>query len=80
MTKHKHENELMEAIRFAMNDDWDDAHKIVQKYEDDNVACWIHAILHKIEGDTDNAKYWHRRSGRPWTAEDPKVELKRIFG
>ena len=80
MTKHKFEKELKDAIRFAMSDGWDDAHKIVQKHEDDDVACWIHAILHKIEGDADNAKYWYRRSGRPWSAEDPKVELKRIFG
>ena len=39
------------------------AHQVVQKYED-TTAAWIHAVLHKIEGDRDNSRYWYRRAGK----------------
>lgn len=34
-------------------------HEIVQQDEDNLIACWIHAVLHKIEGDAGNARYWY---------------------
>ena len=40
---------------------WGDAHKIVQDLETQN-AQWIHAVLHKIEGDEGNSRYWYSRS------------------
>ncbi|MCS6778709.1 MAG: hypothetical protein NZ555_03270 [Geminicoccaceae bacterium] len=43
---------------------WDQAHRIVQAHEDDPAACWVHAWLHRIEGDLGNAAYWYRRAGR----------------
>jgi hypothetical protein len=42
---------------------WDTAHQIVQQYEADIMAAWTHAVLHKIEGDQDNSRYWYRRAG-----------------
>ena len=45
--------------------DWTGAHEIVQQDETDPTSCWVHAVLHKIEGDAANARYWYRLSGRP---------------
>jgi hypothetical protein len=42
---------------------WDQAHKIVQD-EESSEAAWVHAYLHRIEGDLGNATYWYRRAGK----------------
>lgn len=47
--------------------DWTSAHEIVQEIEDDS-AAWVHAYLHRREGDEGNARYWYRRAGRPFPA------------
>jgi hypothetical protein len=57
-------NELLRAIELALANEWDAAHEVVQQYESDAMAVWIHAVLHKIEGDLGNARYWYRRAGR----------------
>lgn len=43
--------------------DWDGAHALVQD-DPSPEAAWIHAHLHRVEGDLDNARYWYRRAGR----------------
>lgn len=53
---------LASAVQAALDGDWDGAHRIVQDLSDPE-ACWIHAILHKIEGDAWNSRYWYGRSG-----------------
>ena len=53
-------NALLKAIQLAQSNDWEGAHQIVQAYSDDT-ACWIHAVLHKIEGDEENSRYWYRK-------------------
>ncbi len=51
------------ALWWAGNDDWDTAHKIVMG--DGGADCaWVHAYLHRVEGDLDNAAYWYRRARR----------------
>jgi hypothetical protein len=64
------------AIEAALANEWDKAHEIVQAI-DDPLACWIHAILHKIEGDASNSRYWYRRSGdrKYEDFSDPRAEL-----
>ena len=57
--------ELRRAVEVALTGDWQAAHLIAQKYEDDDVAGWIHAVVHRMEGDLANAGYWYRRVGRP---------------
>ena len=42
---------------------WSRAHEIIQNIDDKN-AAWIHAYLHRKEGDTGNADYWYRRAGK----------------
>ena len=54
--------ECVKAIDLALSGKWDDAHSIVQGINTD-FAQWIHAVLHKIEGDTHNSQYWYSRSG-----------------
>jgi len=44
---------------------WQAAHKIVQDDEDSRLFCWAHGIVHLMEGDVANARYWYRRAGRP---------------
>ncbi len=49
------------AVQAALDGDWDKSHNIAQDYSDD-AANWIHAVLHKIEGDVWNSKYWYART------------------
>lgn len=52
---------LLTAVQAALDGDWDKSHNIAQDYSDD-AANWIHAVLHKIEGDVWNSKYWYART------------------
>ena len=73
------DNNLLRAIDLALAGQWDAAHGIVQQYETDKTAAWIHAVLHKIEGDHDNSRYWYRRAGTlEHTSDDPTAELAAI--
>jgi len=71
-------DELLKAIELALAGQWNAAHQLVQQYED-AAAAWIHAVLHKIEGDLDNASYWYRRADRlDHVADEPRAELAAI--
>jgi hypothetical protein len=73
-----HKN-LIQAIDLALADKWDAAHKMVQQYETDMTAAWIHAVLHKIEGDDSNSRYWYRRAGKlEHVSDEPTAELAEI--
>ena len=48
---------------------WQDAHEIVQK-EKSTTAAWLHGIVHTLEGDLDNARYWYRRTSREFPGPD----------
>jgi hypothetical protein len=72
-------DDLLRAIELALAGDWDAAHQLVQQHEDDATASWIHAVLHKIEGDLSNARYWYRRASRMDHVDDePRAELAAI--
>ncbi len=74
-------SELLKAIELALADKWDEAHKIVQQYEHDSTAAWVHAVLHKIEGDLDNSRYWYGRAGKmERVSDEPHSELALISG
>jgi hypothetical protein len=54
----------LQALWWAAKGDWDRAHKIVQ--DDDTAdAAWVHAYLHRVEGDLPNARYWYAQATRP---------------
>jgi hypothetical protein len=67
------------AVELALAGKWDSAHRTVQELGDP-VACWIHAILHKIEGDHWNSRYWYDRTdGRRFEDfPDPRQELAAV--
>lgn len=72
-------DELLRAIELALAGQWDAAHEIVQQYEGDTTASWIHAVLHKMEGDLANSGYWYRRAGRTEDmAKEPRAELAAV--
>lgn len=52
------------ALWWAKKGDWDKAHKIVMDL-DGRDAAWVHAHLHRVEGDAANAAYWYRQARRP---------------
>ncbi|TDL81549.1 hypothetical protein E2L08_05370 [Palleronia sediminis] len=58
---------MHETVRSAIGrleaGDWDAAHDLAQG-DPSPEAAWLHAHLHRIEGDTANAAYWYRRAGR----------------
>jgi hypothetical protein len=71
--------DLINAVDAAIAGRWDDAHAACQSLEGDKTADWLHAVLHKIEGDEANSRYWYRRSGQAYEAwSDPQDELKSI--
>lgn len=58
--------------------DWDTAHKIAQDVETEEGA-WVHAYLHRREGDLSNAAYWYRRAKRPVATGALKDEWRVII-
>lgn len=54
----------LRALWFEGNGDWERAHTVAQDVESPEGA-WVHAYLHRKEGDASNAAYWYRRAGRP---------------
>jgi hypothetical protein len=71
--------ELKRAVDLALSGEWDEAHALAQRHEGDATADWLHAVLHKIEGDADNSRYWYRRTSHGFEEfTDPKAELAAI--
>jgi len=71
--------DVVRAIDLALAGKWGGAHDIVQRHEGDEIAAWVHAVLHKIEGDLANSRHWYRLAGRPADVDaDPREELRTI--
>jgi hypothetical protein len=58
----------LRALWYDLNGNWDEAHSIVQRMNDEH-AMWIHAYLHRKEPDIWNAKYWYGRCGKPYPGD-----------
>jgi hypothetical protein len=65
------------ALWYERRGDWDRAHTIVQEISTTD-ASWVHAYLHRKEGDLANAGYWYRRAGRQLPAVELTTEWKEI--
>jgi len=65
------------GLWWAAKGSWDQAHKIVQD-ESSADAAWVHAYLHRVEGDLGNAGYWYRQAGRPVATDSLESEWERI--
>jgi hypothetical protein len=72
-------DDLLRAVELALAGDWDAAHQLVQQYDGDATAAWIHAVLHKLEGDPGNARYWYQRANQmKHVTDEPRAELAAI--
>ncbi len=60
---------LARAVELLAAGAWPQAHAIVQK-EKSALAAWLHGIVHTLEGDLDNARYWYRRADRPFAGRE----------
>jgi hypothetical protein len=55
---------LRSAVAHLERGEWQAAHEIVQKDEESPLFCWAHGIVHVLEGDLPNARYWYREAKR----------------
>jgi hypothetical protein len=65
------------ALWYDAKGDWDAAHNAAQQIED-ATGAWVHAYLHRKEGDEGNAAYWYRRAGKPIARDALSAEWERI--
>jgi hypothetical protein len=67
----------LEALWWAAKGDWNRAHVLVQD-DPSREAAWVHAYLHRLEGDLGNAGYWYRKAGRAAASDPLEVEWEAI--
>jgi len=67
----------LRALWHDAKGDWESAHTVAQDI-DDETGAWIHAYLHRKEGDLANAGYWYRRARKPVCREPLDVEWEEI--
>ncbi|MCO5252032.1 MAG: hypothetical protein M9949_11525 [Candidatus Kapabacteria bacterium] len=67
----------LEALWYDYKGNWDMAHNIVQNLGSKN-AAWVHAYLHRKEGDIWNAEYWYSRAGKQISEMDLETEFESI--
>ena len=67
----------LKALWFAGNGEWEASHNIAQDLHT-QVGSWIHAHLHREEGDKFNAGYWYRMANKPFCKLPLKEEIKEI--
>lgn len=65
------------ALWWAAHDDWTRAHEAAQSDEGKD-AAWVHAYLHRVEGDQENANYWYELAGHPPATSTLEVEWEEI--
>ncbi len=65
------------ALWWAGKGDWKKAHEIAQD-ENGMAASWVHAYLHRVEGDLGNAGYWYRQARQPVATVPLETEWERI--
>jgi hypothetical protein len=68
---------VLVALWHDAKGDWTAAHEAAQTV-DGPEGAWVHAYLHRKEGDAGNAAYWYRRAGQPVPSEALEAEWRRI--
>jgi hypothetical protein len=68
-------SEHLKSLWYDAKGDWGKAHNVISEIEDEN-AAWIHAYLHRKEGDIGNSDYWYRLAGK----KRPEYSLEREWG
>ena len=67
----------LQALWWAARDDWDRAHEAAQS-DPGRDAAWVHAYLHRVEGDLENAAYWYGMAQQPVSAAPLDAEWNAI--
>jgi hypothetical protein len=67
------------ALWWAAKEDWNRAHALVMD-EGGKDCAWVHAYLHRVESDLENARYWYRRAGKPAAQGRLEAEWDAIAG
>ena len=67
----------LQGLWWAAKDDWNRAHVLVQD-DPSREAAWVHAYLHRVEGDLGNAGYWYRKAERPAASDPLEAEWEAI--
>lgn len=67
----------LKSLWYDAKGDWNQAHDLIQEVHGRNSA-WIHAYLHRKEGDTPNADYWYNKAGKKRPAIDLQEEWEQI--
>ena len=70
--------ELVRAAGFRIGAEWTAAHEIAQAHEGERLFDALHALLHRIEGDSFNASYWDRRAGTDFGGKGHEAELEAL--
>ncbi len=70
-------SQALQALWYDAKGDWNAAHSLAQS-EDSSVGAWVHAYLHRKEGDLSNAGYWYRRAGKPPASVPLEAEWEAI--
>ena len=65
----------LDALWWARKGEWPRAHALVQE-EENQGAAWVHAYLHRVEGDLANAGYWYRRAGQPMPSASERLDAE----
>ena len=71
-------SESLQAMWYARKGDWETAHNIAQSIGTE-LGSWIHAYLHRVEGDLSNADYWYKRAGKLPHSGSTEVEADDII-
>ncbi|MEM9647887.1 MAG: hypothetical protein AAF969_05355 [Bacteroidota bacterium] len=71
-------SEALRALWYAAKDDWNASHNIAQDLHT-QMGSWIHAYLHRQEGDEWNAGYWYRQAGEPFPNKSLEDELQHLI-
>ena len=66
------------ALWWAAKGEWDRAHALVME-DAGREAAWVHAYLHRLEGDPGNARYWYRQAARPAATHTHEAEWEEIM-
>lgn len=67
----------LQSLWYAANDNWEASHNIAQDLNTP-AGSWIHAHLHRVEGDEFNASYWYRKAGKQFSSLPFKDEINEI--
>jgi hypothetical protein len=70
---------VLQALWYEAKGNWTKAHDILQQ-QDNSDGAWVHAYLHRVEGDPGNAAYWYRRAGKSVSQQSLGDEWNALVG